>query len=47
MTMSFQRDEVIKVEIRFIGRRRVGGFQKKIIPPSNIADKGGRTTPRC
>jgi hypothetical protein len=45
--MSFQRDEVIEVEIRFIGRRRAGGYQKKIVPPSNIVDEGGRTIPRC
>jgi hypothetical protein len=47
MTMSFQRDEVIEVEIRFIGRRRAGKFQKKIGLPSNIVDVEGRTIQRC
>ncbi len=47
MTMSFQRDEVIEVEIQFIGRRRAGGFWKKIVPPSNIAKEWGKTIPRC
>jgi hypothetical protein len=47
MTMNFQRDKVIEVEIRLLGGGGRGDFGKKIVPPSNIVNEGGRTIPRC
>jgi hypothetical protein len=41
MTMRFQRDKVIEVEIQFIGRRRAGGFQKKSSHHLISSTKGG------
>jgi hypothetical protein len=40
--MVLQRNKMTGVGIRFIGRRGVGEFQKKIVPPSNMTKGGGR-----
>jgi hypothetical protein len=45
--MGFKWSEVIGVGVRFIGSRGVGEFQKRIVPPSNIVNEGGRMIPRC
>jgi hypothetical protein len=47
LTMSFQRSEFIRDVVGFVGRQGAGEIQKKIVSPSNIVDKGGRTLLRC
>jgi hypothetical protein len=39
--MGFKQSEVVGVDVRLLGSRRAGEFQKKINPPSNIINKGG------
>jgi hypothetical protein len=39
--MGFNRSEVIGVNVQLLESRRAGQFQKKIVPPSNIVNKGG------
>jgi hypothetical protein len=43
--MGFKRSKVIGSSLSEVDER--GNFRKKIDPPSNIVDKGGRTIPRC
>jgi hypothetical protein len=44
---GFKQSKVIGVDVRLLGSRRAGEFQKKIVPPSNIFNKGRGAIQRC